>query len=261
MSPLARQQQALLSLLFDWPNDDALKNMAAYADATWVRGQKVYQANGHALACNALRSAYPVLVQMLGDESFDALARALWHAHPPLRGDAAQWGGALPGWVRASETLASEPYLADVASVEWALHCAASAADGLADAASFSLLSEHDPADVQLVLSPGCSCVRSGWPVVSMVHAHLHQTPSLAQAGQLLRDGVAQEALVWRNGLRAQVREAQRGEAALVSALLAGQSLGRALDQATELDISAWLPMAVQSGLLLGARRADFAGK
>jgi hypothetical protein len=147
----------------------------------------VYQANGHALACNALRAAYPVLVQMLGDESFDALARALWHAHPPLRGDAAQWGGALPGWVHASETLAAEPYLADVASVEWAVHCAASAADGLADAASFALLSEHDPGDVLLVLSPGCTCVRSGWPVVSMVHAHLHQTlnqtPSFGSGG------------------------------------------------------------------------------
>jgi hypothetical protein len=259
MSPLARQQAALLALLFDWPNDAGSRDLAAFADATWVRGQKVYQANGHALACNALRAAYPVLAQMLGAESFDALARALWHAHPPLCGDAAQWGGALPGWVSASETLAAEPYLADVASVEWAMHCAASAADGLMDAASFALLSGHDPADVLLVLAPGCACVCSDWPVVSLVHAHLHQNPPLADVGHMLRDGVAQEALVWRSGLRVEVREAQRGEVALVGALLAGQTLGRALEGATELDISAWLPMAVQSGLLLGVRLANVA--
>ena len=257
MSPLAQQQQALLALLFDWPNDDASKKIAAYADTNWDRGQKVYQSNGHALACSALRAAYPVLAQLLGDESFDALARAFWHAQPPLRGDAAQWGGTLAQWVRASESLATEPYLADVASVEWALHRAASAADGLTDAASFALLTEHDPADLLLVLSPGCATLCSAWPVVSMVNAHLHQTPALAHVGQLLRDGVGQEALVWRSGLRPLMRDAQVGETAFVAALLAGQTLGDALDLAPDLDISAWLPMAVQTGLLLAVRLTD----
>ncbi len=254
MSPLARQQQALLALLFDWPNDDAQLSIASYADATWARGQKVYQANGHALACSALRTAYPVLVQLLGDESFDALARALWHAHPPLRGDAAQWGSTLTDWVRTSDQLACEPYLADVAALEWALHRAASAADGLSDPASFALLTTHDPADLLLVLAPASACLCSAWPVVSIVKAHLHPTPDLTQVSQLLRDGIEQEALVWRSGLRPLVREAHRGETTFVTELLAGQTLGSALDQATDLDISAWLPMAVQTGLLLGAR-------
>ena len=258
MSLLAQQQQALLALLFDRPHDDASKNIAAYADAAWARGQKVYQANGHALARGALRAAYPVLAQLLGDESFDALAGALWHAQPPLRGDVAQWGGTLADWVRASDQLATEPYLADVATLEWALHRAASAADGLADAASFALLTEHDPAHLWLVLAPGCATLGSAWPVVSIVTAHLFQTPSLAHVGQLLRDGVGEEALVWRSGLRPLVREMQAGEAALLAALLQGHTLGSALDVAPGLDISAWLPMAVQTGLLLGARLAEF---
>ncbi len=257
MSLLAQQQQALLALLFDWPNDVASKNIAVYADTTWARGQKVYQSNGHALAGNALRAAYPVMAQLLGDESFDALARAHWHAQPPLRGDAAQWGGTLANWVQASDPLAAEPYLPDVATLEWALHRAASAADGVSDAASFALLTEHDPAHLLLLLSPGCATLRSAWPVVSIVNAHLHHTPSLVQAGQLLRDGVGEEALVWRSGLQALVREAQPGEAVLVAALLAGHTLGDALHQAPDLDIGAWLPMAVQTGLLLGARLAD----
>jgi len=257
MSQLALQQQALLALLFDWPNADASKNIAAYADPTWARGQKVYQANGHALACSALRAAYPVLVQLLGDESFDALARAFWHAQPPLRGDVAQWGSTLADWVRSSDQLADEPYLADVATLEWALHRAASAADGLADPTSFTLLTAYDPADLLLVLAPGCTCLRSAWPTVSIVNAHLHPTPELTQVGQLLRDGTSQEALVWRNGLRPLVREALMGEAQFVTALVAGQTLGGALDLTADLDISAWLPMAVQTGLLLGVRLAD----
>ena len=254
MSTLAQQQQALLALLFDWPNENAIKNIAAHAYSTWPRGLKVYQANGHALACNALRAAYPVMAQLLGEASFDALARALWHASPPLCGDAAQGGGALAAFVRASDQLACEPYLADVAALEWALHTGASAADGQVESTSFALLSEHDPAGLHLLLSPGCALVCSAWPVVSIVNAHLHQHPELDQVGPLLRAGVAEDALVWRQGLRAQVRVAQLGEHAFVTALLRGESLGDALDEAPALDISAWLPMAVQSGLLLGVR-------
>ncbi|MBK9443108.1 MAG: hypothetical protein IPN53_18210 [Comamonadaceae bacterium] len=108
-----------------------------------------------------------------------------------------------------------------------------------------------------LVLAPGSVCLCSAWPVVSIVNAHLQPTPDLTQVGQLLRDGVAQEALVWRSGLRPLVREALMGEAQL-TALLAGQTLDGALEQATDLDISAWLPMAVQTGLLLGARLTKY---
>ena len=59
-----------------------------------------------------------------------------------------------------------------------------------------------------------------------------------------------------RSGLRPLVRQAQAGEAAFVAALLRGQTLGAALDQAPALDIGAWLPMAVQTGLLLAVRLA-----
>jgi len=256
MSTLAQQQQALLALLFDWPNENAIKNIAIHADYTWTRGRKVYQSNGHALACSALRAAYPVMTQMLGDESFDALARALWHASPPRRGDVTQWGGALAVFVAASAQLADEPYLPDVAALEWALHTSGSAVDGAVDPASFALLSEHDPANLHLCLPAGCAALASAWPVVSMVTAHLQQTPDLGQLGSLMQAGVGEDAVVWRHGLRAQVRVAQTGEAAFVAALLNGHTLGGALDVAPMLDAGAWLPMAVQSGLLLGVRVA-----
>ena len=83
---LLAQQQALLNALFDWPRPDATQFIAAYARQSCARGLKVYQANGHLLAERALQAAYPVVAQLLGGESFADLARAVWHAHPPLRG-------------------------------------------------------------------------------------------------------------------------------------------------------------------------------
>ena len=129
MSALARQQQALLAALFDWPPEDAINNLAAYADMTSTRGIKAYQTNGHVLAERALQAAYPVLAQLVGLESFHALARDFWHTQPPLRGDVAHWGAGLPDFVAHNPQLGDAPYLADVASVEWAMHLASSAPD------------------------------------------------------------------------------------------------------------------------------------
>lgn len=260
-STLACQQQALLDALFAWPNENATANIANYANGTWARGLKAYQSHGHMLAERTLHAAYPVLAQVLGGDSFAALSRAFWHAHPPERGDLAQWGGDLADFIQASDQLMEEPYLADVARVEWVLHTCAGAADRVADPASLQLLVAHDPAALRLVLAPGCAVVHSAWPVASIVAAHLQSQPKFEEVGEKLRAGVAQTAVVWRAGYQPQVRVALPGEARLLTALLAGRSLDVAVQNAVDndvtgsdaLDFNAWLPMVVQTGLLLGA--------
>ncbi len=251
MTCLARQQEVLLDALLTWPADNAMKNIAAYAIDTRARGLKAYQTNGHMLAERALRAAYPVLAQLLGGESFADLARALWHAYPPQRGDVACWGGDLATFVRANPQLRDEPYLADVALTEWALHQCAGAGDCTPDLPTLALLTAQDPAQLWLVLAPGCAVVQSAWPVASLLGAHLYQTPSLASVGQQLRDGVAQDVVVWRAGWRPLVREAASGEATFLTALMQGCALSPALDVSPALNFSTWLPAAVHSGLLL----------
>jgi hypothetical protein len=70
----------------------------------------------------------------------------------------------------------------------------------------------------------------------------------------MLRVACAQDAVVWRCGLRPGVRQAVKGETELLLPLLRGESLAEALDAAHAVDFSQWLPMAVQSGLLLSVR-------
>ena len=265
-SALARQQQALLGALFIWPSENAIKHIADYAFWTGERGLKAYQTNGHELALRALLAAYPVLAQLLGDGSFAALARAFWHSHPPTQGDLAQWGAGLGAFVQASDQLVDEPYLGDMARLEWALHTCAGSADKTADPASFALLMDHDPAGLTLVLAPGCAVLPSAWPIASILWAHLPghltdplKTPLTAAsafdaAAQQLRDRVAQTAIVWRQGHLPRAREAGPGEAALLTGLLAGDSLDAAITAAPDLDFNTWLPMAVQTGLLLAAQ-------
>ncbi len=252
MSNLAAQQQELLRVLFDAPTENAIELGASPAGSISPRGLKAYKTNGHMLAELALFAAYPVVAQLLGEESASDLARALWHAHPPKRGDLALWGEELPDYLASSPQLQEEPYLADVARAEWTLHRCAVAADVPTDPASLALLTTDDPDTLGLRLAPGCAVVCSSWPIASILGAHVHGIPSLADAGTELRAGVAQNMLVWRQGLRSQFRQTMPGEADLLGHLMSGSAMGQALDQSPHLDFAQWFPNAIASQLVLG---------
>jgi hypothetical protein len=257
MSALAAQQQALLEALFAWPSREASRRFLVQVHSRGAqaeRGLKAYQRNGHMLAERALRAAYPVLTQMLGEDSFADLARAFWHAHPPLHGDVAQWGEALAGFVRSSEQLQGEAYLPDVAQAEWALHLCTSVPDREADPGSLALLTRDDPHTLTLDLAPGLALLPSPWPLASLLQAHLEGQPSWAQVREQLQSRVAQTVVIWRCAYQPKLRLALEGEPPVLRALLAGQDLESALQASAELDFSQWLPLAVQTGMVLGVR-------
>jgi hypothetical protein len=259
---LARQQQELLQALWRARHGDAIESIAesallarAAGQNSWERGLKAYRSQAQALAVRALAAAYPVVAQLLGDENFEPLARSLWQRHPPVRGDLGQWGGKLAAQIEAlCELAAQEPYLADVARCEWALHTLATAADARRQPASFALLAERDAATVTLVLSPGVTCIASAFPVASIVAAHLETQPSLEQAGERLRAGIAETALAWRDGVQPRLRQALAGEPAFIAALQENRSLLDSLEAAPGLQFDAWLLLAVQQGLAVAVR-------
>lgn len=260
MSALAHQQQHLLRALWQARPDEAARLLEDWAQADGadahdrlVRGLRAYRSNGRALAVRALQGAYPVVAQLLGDENFTPLAHRLWLQSPPEHGDVAQWGADLAPCIESlPELVAEEPYMPDVARLEWAMHCAATAADGTRDEASFALLMQREPAELTLLLAPGTQVLASRWPVASIVLAHLEGEPSLEEAGRRLREGTSEIALVWREGLRPRVRALDPTEQPFIVALQEKRDLADALQAAPELDLQQWLPHAVQTGLVLG---------
>jgi hypothetical protein len=200
-----------------------------------------------------------VVAALIGSDNFAGLARDLWHHSPPQRGDLAQWGDALPGFLQHNAQLADVPYLSDVARAEWALFSAAGAADAAPDPGSFARLVQEAPEGLALTLAPGTTVIESPYPVASLIAAHGEETPSLEEAAQHLRDGQGEHALVWRQGMRPRLQSISPGAAALVQALLAGADLPQALDAATDaadpeedFDFSAWLNAAVTDAMVIG---------
>ena len=252
---LVDEQSLLLQTLF--AADEAVR--ACLHENLASRGLQAYRANGQALAERALSAAYPVVAQMIGEQSFASLARHFWRLYPPHCGDMAEWGGDLAGFLDAAPQLADEPFLGDVARIEWALHRAGTAHDARPSLTSLALLGTDDAARVALTLSPGVAVLDSAYPVVSLVNAHLLNQPTLADAAALLQSGIAEHALVWRQGFKPHLRGSSAAEYALVRALQSGLSLddavGAAFEKATSktFDFNDWLAQSVQTGLVTGA--------
>ena len=267
MHTLEAQQQALLQALLapgaqavDAPLPDGLKPFIANnAYPTSGRGLNCYQSNAHAVAERALSAAYPVVTAILSTESMAQLARALWHTHPPTRGDLAQWGDTLASFMANSPQLADLPWLADVARVEWALHHADGAPDAEADLRSLALLTEQDPDNLVLRLAPGLRVLTSPFEVLPVLAAHrmpsgLAQTAAIEALGDNWCPRQTEHLMVWRVGHQTpHLRAASEAEARFLSALLSGQALLPALTTC-ELDFATWLPDAVHHGVVLGAQ-------
>lgn len=263
----AARQQALVAALWAVGPDASvpLNGWCRNSPVTVARGLQAYRANGGANAARALATAYPTVCALIGDNDFQHLARELWSAQPPVRGDLAQWGEHLPAWLQAHAALGDWPYLADCARLDWAVHQCERAADAELDAPSIARLGDTDPERLHLVLHPGLAVVASSWPIATIHDAHRDgaQAELLSSAREALLAGVGESALVFRSGWRAQVRCVDHATAIWTQHLLAGDSLAAAMEEVSaacvddSFDLAAWLGAALASGWLKGITVAD----
>lgn len=213
------------------------------------RALAAYRGNGRALAERALAAAFPTVSELIGPQSFAGLARAFWQAHPPVDGDIARHGESLAEFIQSDAQLASEPYLADVARLDWAVHRADPAADADASPVGLEQLAGPDAVACRLRLRPGAALLQSRWPVVSIWSAHRSSGPDrFAPMRAAMARGEAQCALVRRDGWRVAVEQIEADpDIAFTAAVLDCQALGAALDRAgPDFDFEAWLVRALQ---------------
>jgi Putative DNA-binding domain len=253
MSREALRQQMLLRAL--WRGDAALQGwVRAPARASASHSLAVYRSNAGALAERALGTAFPTIAALIGAESFAALARHFWHEWPPVRGDVGEWGEALPAFIADSEQLAGEPYLADSARLDWAVHAAARAADASGTwPPALEALATTEPSQLRLQLSPGAAVVASRWPIVTIWQAH-HGDENFDNVRTAFAAERAETALVWRDdGFAIHVEALDNSaDAAFTAAVIAGRSLAAALDTAgASFSFERWLERALRSRWLI----------
>jgi Putative DNA-binding domain len=250
MTREAERQRLLLAAL--WRDAGATLAVAAHlhpsvhgADA----GLAAYRSNAGAVAERALASCYPTLAALVGEESFAALARDFWQQHPPTRGDLGEWGGSLANFVDASPQLANEPFLADVARLEWQAHLASRAADDEGHALDLAPLAEHDASRVHFTLRAGAALVESTWPIVAIWRAHQADSAGadrFAAVRAAFAAGRGDAAWVRREGLAVCVDALDDAMTRFTRALLARRSLAEALDlSGAAFAFDQWLAQAL----------------
>jgi hypothetical protein len=262
MTDAARQREALRQQLLVralW------RDAPSGALAGWLRdrdvspGLQAYRANGGASAERGLAAAFPTVAQLVGDDSFASLARAHWQAHAPGAGDLSLYGATLPVFIERSEQLAGEPYLADSARLDWAVHVSEQAADAPDTPDGLEFLGQHEPARLKLRLRPGTALVSSPHPIATIWHAHRSDADDrFVPVRAAFAAGTGEHALVWRHGWRARVAAIADDEARFVHALLEGASLAHALRAAGEaFAFETWLIDTLRERRLTGVAALD----
>ena len=189
----------------------------------------------------ALKTHYPALHAVLGDERFHTLAMAYLAAHPSQRPSIRWFGDELATWMQAHAdadspgSLDLHPSLVDLARFEWALSSAFDAPDE--SALSFETLT-HAPADEwvhwPLRLSASVHLLTLDWAIGPVWHAARNETPSDTQNETLCSetlpaaegppDPLQHSVLIWRQGLQVQWRSVAPDEAAALAASTEGAS-------------------------------------
>lgn len=244
---LADSQQLFANALFDVARTP--QALALFKGEQNQHRLALYRGNLTVNWNKTLASAYPVVRQLVGEEFFDGLARAYGHAWPSTDPDLNGFGAHYADFLRSFPHVADLPYLADMAELEWALHRAhyAPAAPALA-ASDLAELAPDSLDALALQLAPCCTLLAPAWTVLEAWRGHQIDSPVAAYAPT-----AGQEyGLVCRPRWQAQLLSISPAQHAALSVLVAGATLGEALDAAFDCDEAFDVTAALQQWLACG---------
>ena len=216
----------LLSVFRNALNGGSLPpGMVMHAAEEADRRLAVYRNNVAHSLIEALASRFPVIRRLVGGDFFGALAKCYIAADGPRSPVLAEWGESFAAFLSAFPPLASYPYMADVARIEFARGRAFHAAD--AQPIDPVWFAAQDPWSARLGLHPSLHVLRLEHPAVSIWQRNQPggEQVTLASGGEI--------ALILRDrSFDVPVRAISQGDAALIEALREGASLGSAAGRA-----------------------------
>jgi hypothetical protein len=224
-------------------------------DVAAARRLHVYRNNHVAALATALTDVYPVTTRLVGEDFFRQLARAYIARHPSTSGDLQAFGAMLPAFIRRQASLATLPYLADVAALEWAVHEVYHEADEQAlDVAALARVEAAAQLRIRLHLQLATHFVASPFPVLAIWHANQAASDDGVPTVSLADGGV--RVLVARRDFEVEFRVLDAGEDCFLRALAAGQPLGGAVPAALDIDPGFDFASTLARHVALGTFRA-----
>lgn len=225
---------------------------AGLTDGAGMPTQKrfdVYRNNVTVALRDALRTGFPVLCKLLGDQRFDQMATLFARAHPPKTPLMMHYGDEMPKFLAAFSPLAHIGYLADVARLELAMRRAYHAADTqpIAPEELGSLAPEQLLA-ASLTLAPAVQLIASDWPLFDIWQFNMIEGAAKPRA-------IKQSVLITRAAFDPQPHPLEPAQAAWIAAIDDGATVESAQDAAlfsdAAFDLGPLLGLLLQQGAVV----------
>lgn len=192
----------------------------------------VYRNNIFAGLISVLKSRFPAVSRIVGDEFFAGFARQFIAQHPPQSPALVFYGSGFADYIRAAEECADVPYLADVAAIEWELHRCYHAADDVILTAEDLARTGLRPDQIRLHLAASTAVVTSKLPAYSIWRANAQSEPS----GPLVFAANGETTLITRCGLSCSAILMPAGGPTFTRAIAAGLKLTEAAQHTAASD-------------------------
>ncbi len=211
---------------------------------------EIYRNNYRGNLHDALTGAYPVILQLVGDEFFRYLTRSYIGQYPSVSANLYHYGEQMSVFLQEFPPAQALPYLPDVAVLEWTCQIAYFATDEPNFALDKLALipAEQHP---NLILHTACHVLRSNYPLTAIWQAHQPGADiqiNLASGGSI--------ALVSRLANIVQVSELSEADACWLQRIQVRDTLGLATEATLALhpdfNLQATLLALLKQGVLTG---------
>ena len=208
----------------------------------------------------SLTEVYEAVRFIVGQRAFGELSRAYASTHPSQEYNLSLAGRRLPEFLRDYPLTKRLPFLPDLAELEWRV-CLAFHAEQFpaADLTRLFGVPEEVWPFLRLSFQPATAVVMSAWPILDLWNARKQPRESI----DIQLEGRAQNVLIFREGLAVRCERLQQEAAVLMRTLLAGHSLGEALDAVVQevaeaaLPVGDWFAHWAQQGLVTRTDAGD----
>ncbi|MDE3027132.1 MAG: putative DNA-binding domain-containing protein [Paracoccaceae bacterium] len=201
----------------------------------------VYRNNVTQGLTDALTTSFPILVKLLGEAFFRAMARHYLRAHPPTSPLMMFYGDNMPAFLETFAPAAHLGYLPDVARLELALRHSYHAADHTpVRAEALAALAPEVFLAARLTLAPSLRLIRSDWPLHAIWRVN-------TEPGAPNPEARAEDVLITRVAFDPTPQLLPQGAAPFLEALIRGNSVAEAIAPAEEFNLTATLSLLLST--------------
>lgn len=180
----------------------------------------------------ALRTAYPAVLKLVGEEFFEGAAARYIRDYPSESGNLQDFGAQFAECLAAMPETAGLPYLADMARLEWARQLAYLAADAEAlEPAALAFIPDNRQDELRLALHPSTHLLESPYPLLDIWGFCQRD-----DGQRFTLDNTGQRVLIWRTDAQIAMQALTVAQHGFLASLMDKRTLADALARALRLD-------------------------